>query len=518
LDSITCYGGVGTIGGNKILLEISDSSIFLDFGLNFGAEGNYFEEFLQPRTQSKLHDLLNLGLLPKIDGIYREDALTPLGIEDIEDNSSKALWDSDVQSYEKAKDRCDWYPDAVFISHAHMDHCGYLPYLGNMPVICSSETNTLMEAFEDIANLDGFDNDLTKLQKRKIDTFGSRSYFPGEYKIKKGKMEKRKIVELEHGGRHSLSSKNINLEAIEVDHSITGALSSLIESGDKQVVYTGDIRFHGRKQNRIIEELEGLKPDVMLCEGTRIDKTEPDNEERVETKLIDVFSNTKGLAMIGFAWKDLDRYETVKNAAHEVGRIPVFDPRLAYLKAIFDESVYKEDARVFIERTFSMLYSPGDYTRCKHKCGELPAEEWDNKDDVTDTVHLEKGISAVDINREPEKYVLQLDYYRFKNLFDLNLPEGSIYIRAQAEPFNEEMELTEERLINWLKHFGINKENDYNPINIHASGHASGPQIQDMIDAIQPKKLIPIHTEHPELFENKNGQIYPPVNGKKIRY
>lgn len=33
--TITCYGGVGEIGGNKILITDKDTKVFLDFGLIF---------------------------------------------------------------------------------------------------------------------------------------------------------------------------------------------------------------------------------------------------------------------------------------------------------------------------------------------------------------------------------------------------------------------------------------------------------------------------------------------------
>ena len=49
---VTCYGGVSEIGGNQILLESGDGSLFLDFGQSFKAEGYFFEEFLQPRSKS----------------------------------------------------------------------------------------------------------------------------------------------------------------------------------------------------------------------------------------------------------------------------------------------------------------------------------------------------------------------------------------------------------------------------------------------------------------------------------
>jgi len=59
--TLTFYGGVGEIGGNKILLEDSGTRIFLDFGKNFGKERRYYEpSFLQPRSEDHL---LGLGIL-----------------------------------------------------------------------------------------------------------------------------------------------------------------------------------------------------------------------------------------------------------------------------------------------------------------------------------------------------------------------------------------------------------------------------------------------------------------------
>ena len=40
---IKFYGGVGTIGGNKFMVEDDDTKIFLDFGQSF----SYGEQFLR---------------------------------------------------------------------------------------------------------------------------------------------------------------------------------------------------------------------------------------------------------------------------------------------------------------------------------------------------------------------------------------------------------------------------------------------------------------------------------------
>lgn len=104
--TITCYGAVKEIGGNKILLEDSGSAIILDFGKSFSAEGSFFDEFLQPRTNSCLRDLLRLGLLPGIPGIYRHDLLRHAAVWGaISDSglptSARRLFESDIESYEE---------------------------------------------------------------------------------------------------------------------------------------------------------------------------------------------------------------------------------------------------------------------------------------------------------------------------------------------------------------------------------------------------------------------------------
>jgi len=512
MTKITCYGGVNDIGGNKLLVKFDKGSIFLDFGLSYSEESQFFEEFLQPRSGCKIHDLLKLGLLPHIDGVYRQDALCPKGFESY-DCRAKNLWSVDLQSFEEAMKAGSWHPDAVFISHAHLDHCGYAPYLGEFPFLCSEMTKTLMESVAEIGNLQGLDKQLTVVKEREMGKLKT-GFFPGEPKVDYSKEQKeREFCNLEHKKAQTIGN-GLTVTGFNVDHSIPGSMACLVESEDSQVLYTGDIRFHGRSGYDLGEELSGLEPDIMFCEGTRIDQDEPDDEKKVEADLTDIFSGCEGLAMVGFTWKDIDRYETVRDAARNSGRIPVFDPRLAYLLAKIGRSVYDEGASVFLERCGSMLYSPGDYTNSKHKIGDMPLSDWSSKPNiVVDTKHLEKGISAIELNENPSSYVLHLDYFRFKNILDFELPEGSVFVRAQCEPFNPKMELSQDRMIRWLKHFKINAENGCKPYQIHASGHASGPEIQEMIDKIKPKLLVPVHTEHPELFRNVAGKVHRPKKG-----
>ena len=430
---------------------------------------------------------------------------------------AKKFWKVNLQSYEEATKSDSWRPDALFISHAHLDHCGYAPYLGSFPFFCSKTTQKLMESIAEIGNLQSLDKQLTIIKNRKMKILKT-GFFPGELKVGFSKETKnREFCILKHKKNRTIKN-SLKITGFKVDHSIPGSMACLVETKNHQVLYTGDVRFHGRSGYNLGDELTGLNPDVMFCEGTRIDQQDPDNEKKVEKDLSDIFSNCNGLAMVGFTWKDIDRYETVRDAAIKSGRIPVFDPRLAYLLAKINRSVYKEGAKVFLERRGSMLYSPGDYCNSKHMIGDMPLSDWSNKRDniIVDRKHLENGISALDINKNPSSYVLHLDYFRFKNILDFELPEGSVFVRAQCEPFNPKMELSQTRMISWLKRFNINADNNWQPFQIHASGHASGPEIQEMIDKIKPKILVPIHTEKPKRFRNVSGKVHIPIKGVEV--
>lgn len=93
---------------------------------------------------------------------------------------------------------------------------------------------------------------------------------------------------------------------------------------------------------------------------------------------------------------------------------------------------------------------------------------------------------------------------------------GVPFVRGQAERFTVEMGPSEDRPVNWLSHFGTIGEHDLEPIQLRASGHASGTEIQEMVDKIEPRVLVPVHTEKPELFENASGEVEVPVEGMEI--
>jgi ribonuclease J len=159
--AVHVFGGWEEIGGNQILLEDRDGALLLDFGRPFGRWGTYFTEFLSPRTaRFGLRDLLFLGLLPPLPGLYREGPADTLFPSDLE----RDLLGGGLPSGEKVL--------ALLLSHAHLDHTGAVAYLRrDLPIVATAATAAIAKAMQDIAQV-GLDGEAVYLSPRSLNTDG----------------------------------------------------------------------------------------------------------------------------------------------------------------------------------------------------------------------------------------------------------------------------------------------------------------------------------------------------------
>jgi len=103
--------------------------------------------------------------------------------------------------------------------------------------------------------------------------------------------------------------------------------------------------------------------------------------------------------------------------------------------------------------------------------------------------------------------MLYCNYFQLNELVDVKPAPGSAYIRSVTEPFDEETELDARRIDNWLSLFNLTQYGRTRDDGLHASGHASGPEIRDMVQRINPRIVVPIHTEHPEAFNSMSQNV-----------
>ena len=115
-----------------------------------------------------------------------------------------------------------------------------------------------------------------------------------------------------------------------VDHSAFDAYALLVEAGGKRLLYSGDLRAHGRKA-ALFERLLREPPaavDVLLLEGTNIrdDGTPPPLGERdVEERCVALFRSTVGMVLAAYSAQNIDRLVTLYRAARRSGRFLVLD-------------------------------------------------------------------------------------------------------------------------------------------------------------------------------------------------
>ncbi len=144
--------------------------------------------------------------------------------------------------------------DAVIISHAHLDHCGFLPYLYHYgyegPVYCTTPTRDLM----------------TLLQRDHLD-IAHREDNPLPFNIKHVQKEIKHTICLDYGEVTDIAS-DIKLTFHNAGHILGSAMSHLhIGDGSHNMVYTGDFKF---ERSRLLEPASTKFPRVesLIMEST----------------------------------------------------------------------------------------------------------------------------------------------------------------------------------------------------------------------------------------------------------
>jgi ribonuclease J len=443
---LTFYGGVGEIGGNKILLEDQRTRIFFDFGQSFGFGSDFFTGWLGPRAINGLGDYFEFGLLPRIRGLYSEELLA----------------DTDL-AYGKPEF------DAVFLSHAHFDHINHIRFLDpKIPVHLGVGTKLFLQCMEET---------------------GSCGY--GEHRYQTFRTGKKIRV------------ADIVVEPIHVDHSIPAAYGFLIDTSEGTVAYTGDLRVHGPRKDmteEFVAKAEEFKPEALICEGTRMVETENRknySEQEVESLSTEIVSSTDKAVFVTHYSRDMDRFRSFYNVAKGCGRRIVISPKTAFLlsrlvddkRLSFPDPMKDESILVYYRRKKSGRFDERDYY-------------------VWERTFMDKMVTHDFVSKNQRKLIMDLDFYQFTELIDIRPETGGHFIHSMSEPFSEE-DIEDDVMHNWLDHFGLHFHQ------LHASGHLNRNQLAALIQQIKPKKIFPVHTENPRLFEKISKNVQIVQNGKK---
>jgi ribonuclease J len=115
--------------------------------------------------------------------------------------------------------------------------------------------------------------------------------------------------------------------------------------------------------------------------------------------------------------------------------------------------------------------------------------------------YSDKIVDVFEVSKRQREIVLAMSFYDLEELVEINPKAGSCYVLSASEPFNEEMEIDFERLVNWLRHYGLPQ------YHVHVSGHIMPLQLKNILGEINARKVFPVHTEHMDLFAKFVGDL-----------
>jgi len=457
------FGGVNEIGGNRILVRDGSTSLFLDYGMSFARHQRFFEEYLKPRYASTgIKDLLRLNLIHYIPGLYRSDLLNLIGRTP---HTTPSV-------------------DGVVLSHIHLDHSALISLLDErIPIICSETTQAYAKALLEVGTR-GLETEIYNFKRRPL------------FNIRDEPVE-RQFILTESGKEMKIGGNSIT--PCNVDHSVLGATAYVLRTSAGTIVYTGDLRFHGKLaklSEKFAEIAARAEPDIMLCEGTRIDETENASEDYVQEKAVETIQESKGLVIADFAFRDLTRLTTFYEIAKETDRKLVISKRDARLIETLSEvpdipfplpSPQDQNVMIYVDRKSTGTYRDRDY------------DTWERP-----YLEASNAIRAEQVHDDQQKLIIHLTFFDINELVDIDPSPNVAYIHSASEPHNEEQVIDEQRLNNWLDYFHIKK------YHYHASGHASGTDIRRLVEQVKPKLLMPIHTEHEDLFKQFHDNVKMP--------
>lgn len=498
---VTVFDGADCIGGNKVHLGFDGHGVLFDFGTNFNRMNQFYNEFLQPRASRGLHDHLDMGLIPRVNW-YRED-LVP---DDVDLASAPEL------------------PlDALLISHAHIDHFGCAGFLDmDIPFVATPMTAALIKAMNDCGRGDQGAECAYSTKKclgidRRTVVGGKGSYVGRNFFLTEPHTSgldefwvrsKGKTKELEPGELGGIDSLGLEIKAMEVDHSIYGATAYAVETEAGWIVYSGDIRLHGAygdKTREFISAAKALSPAALIIEGTRASRDDAHfqlSEADVARNCRAASEDVDGIIIADFSARNFERLDAFLDIAQGTGRSLVVTVKDAY----FLDAMRMVDG---IDRMSKVLVY-----------GELKSRGSKVKDSVEEQIgHL---VDPMEISMHPWEHILCFSSYDMGNLLDIR-PKGGRYIYSSSEAHSEDQVFDFVRLHRWISRFGMQvsgfREGNGNVTfesGYHASGHASADDLVNIVEAIDPELVIPVHTFKPEFFKELDRRVALPLPGIPI--
>ncbi len=346
----------------------------------------------------------------------------------------------------------------VFITHGHYDHIGAIPYtiqrLGQIPIYASALSKGMILKRQD---------DFPNQPKLNIEEFGDNS------KIKSGPFE---------------------VEFFRQNHNIPDNFGMIIKTPFGNIVHTSDFKFDLSPVNEPPTDFEKLKRIsnrkilLLMSESTGAEEEGHSLSEKTIFENLDkIFQKTKGRIIAGSFASLLNRVQQMITLSEKYGRKVAIDgfslknnieiaQTLKKIKIKKGTLVKMKDISNFPDSKISIL--------CTGAQGEEGAVFMRIANREHKFVQIKKGdtvifSSSIVPGNERSVQVLKDEFYR-----------------QEAKVFH------------------------YKMMDIHASGHAKGEELREMIKIMKPKFFLPIYGQYSMLVRHAELAEEEGINKKNI--
>ena len=294
---------------------------------------------------------------------------------------------------------------------------------------------------------------------------------------------------------------SFTIRGIPVDHVAPDSRALLVEADGQRVLYSGDLRAHGRHPE-LFDELPDAagRVDVLILEGTTIGQQVGSHglqsELDVEVKLCDLLKHEPGIVFVIASGQNIDRAVSVYKAAQAAGRVFVMDAYQAYVHMVL-----------------------------KDLCSEAPQSGLEGVGVKFVQYHVEKlkeaGLygDACKMSRAGKVSVDQMAAApgKFVYLARANGATAALLLKLGK---------TANPVIIWSQWSGYLKKggaflefcekNDIKPIQIHSGGHAHPEDLVRLVSRLRPGVVVPIHTEAAAKFKDLMPNVREVEDGKAV--